>query len=503
MEYILTADEMKKCDAYTIEHFGVPAVVLMERAALKCVAAIIRENYNLRRVLVVCGSGNNGGDGFAIARILNERGIKVYVLLAGSLLQMSPETKINYECCVKYGIPIRSAVKEDEYTLIIDAVFGVGLNRNLEKDTAEFINGINTFKENGARIVSVDIPSGVNASTGEIMGAAVKADMTITFGYYKKGLLLYPGAEYTGKLMLVNIGITDASLDIIKPSLKCLTKRDLINAKQLKRPDRSNKGTFGKVLIVAGRENMSGCALLAALSCFRSGAGMVRVITHVNNKQLISEKLPEAMVDTYDDKIDTIKLSEAVKWADVTAIGPGIGKDETAKELFEFIFFKSSGPCIIDADAISLLKKYRLTLKNGTGRDIIITPHIGEFSRFTGIEKEKVMNDIVTVTLACAKNYNITCVTKDARTVIASKEGECCINLSGNNGMATAGTGDCLLGVIAAFVARGMTAFEAAVFGCYIHGCAGDKAAVKRGKSGLMASDLIDELKDFLEDSDE
>ena len=503
MEYILTADEMKKCDAYTIEHFGVPAVVLMERAALKCVAAIIRENYSLRRVLVVCGSGNNGGDGFAIARILVERGIKVDVLLAGSLLQMSPETKVNYECCVKYGIPIRSAVKEDEYTLIIDAVFGVGLNRNLERDTAEFINGINTFRENGAKIVSVDIPSGINATTGEVMGAAVKADMTVTFAYYKKGLLLYPGAEYTGKLMLVNIGITDDSLKTVKPSLKCLTKRDLKNAEQLKRPDRSHKGTFGKVLIVAGRENMGGCALLAAQSCFRAGAGMVRVLTHVNNKQLISEKLPEAIVDSYDDKIDTVKLSEAVKWADVTAIGPGIGRDELAKELFEFVFFKSSGSYVIDADAISLLKKYRMTLKNETGREIIITPHIGEFSRFTGIEKTKVMNDLVSVTQACAKNYNITCVTKDARTVIASKDGDCCINLSGNNGMATAGMGDCLFGIIAAFLAKGMSSFEAAAFGCYIHGCAGDQAAVKRGKAGLMASDLIEELKSFLGENDE
>jgi NAD(P)H-hydrate epimerase len=335
------------------------------------------------------------------------------------------------------------------------------------------------------------------------MGAAVKADMTVTFGYYKKGLLLYPGAEYTGKLMLVNIGITDDSLKVINPRIKCLTRRDLVHAEQLKRPDRSHKGTFGKVLIVAGNENIGGCALLAALSCFRSGAGMVRVVTHVNNKQLINEKLPEAIVDTYDSELDTSVLSEAVKWADVTAVGPGIGRDELAKDLFEFVFFKSSGALVIDADAIGLLKTYRMTLKNDAGRDVIITPHIGEFSRFTGIEKEKVMSDIVNVTLACASSYNLTCVTKDARTVIASKDGECCINLSGNNGMATAGMGDCLFGIISAFLARGMSPFEASAFGCYIHGCAGDKAALKRGKTGLMASDLIDELKGFLEEEDE
>ena len=503
MEYILTAEEMRKCDHYTIEHFGVPAVVLMERAALKCVNAIIQEGYSLDRVLVVCGSGNNGGDGFAIARIFHERGVKVDVLLAGSLSQMSAETRGNYESCVKYGIPIRSAVKDDEYTLIVDAVFGIGINRVLERPTAEFIEGINSFRNNGARIVSVDIPSGVNASSGEIMGAAIRADMTVTFGYYKKGLMLYPGAEYAGKLMLVNIGITDESLKELTPSLKCLTKSDIINAPQFKRPDHSHKGTFGKVLIVAGSENMGGCALLAALSCFRAGAGMVRVLTHENNRKLINDKLPEALVDTYTDSIDTVKLAEVVKWADVTAIGPGIGKDELAKKLFEFTFFKSSGSFVIDADALGMLKHYRMTLKKDPGRNIIITPHIGEFVKFTGMDKEVVMKDLVGLTKRVAQTFNLTCVTKDSRSVISSKEGECCINLTGNNGMATAGMGDCLFGIIAAFLAKGMSPYDAAVYGCYVHGYAGDLAARKRGKTGLIATDLIEALKECMGESDE
>ncbi|MCR5420886.1 MAG: NAD(P)H-hydrate dehydratase [Lachnospiraceae bacterium] len=503
MEYILTAEEMKNCDEYTINNFGIPSIVLMERAALKCVAAIIKENYNLRRVLVVCGSGNNGGDGFAMARIFRERNIKVDVLLAGSLTSMSEETRINYECCVKYGIPVRSVVKDDEYTLIVDAIFGIGLNRMLERDTAEFIEGINSFKENGTKIISVDIPSGINATTGEVMGAAIRADMTVTFAYYKKGLMLYPGAEYAGKLMLVNIGITDESLQGITPSLKCLTKRDLTAVKKLKRPDHSHKGTFGKVLIVAGRDNMAGCVLLAAQSCFKAGVGMVRIITHINNKALLNDKLPEAIVDTYDDAIDRVKLADAVKWADVTAIGPGIGKDELARDLFEFVFFKSSGSFVIDADALSILKKYRMTLKKDHSKEIIITPHIGEFVRFTGMEKSTVINDLAGTTSMVAKAYNLTCVTKDARTVISSKHGECYINLTGNNGMATAGMGDCLFGIIAAFLARGLDPFDAAVYGCYIHGHAGDLAAAKKGKSGLMASDLITELKTCLETADE
>lgn len=503
MEYILTADEMKSCDEYTIRNFHVPSAVLMERAALKCVAAVMHDKFNLKRVLVVCGSGNNGGDGFAIARILHERKIKVDVLLAGMVSHMSSETKANYESCTSYGIPIRSSVKDDEYTLIIDAIFGIGLNRRLERDTAAFIESINSFKENGAKIVSVDIPSGVNATTGEIMGAAIRADMTVTFAYYKKGLMLYPGVEYVGKLMLANIGITDDSMAAIKPQLKCLVKKDLAASGLLKRPDQSNKGTFGKVLIIAGSKNMSGCALLAARSCFKAGAGMVRVVTHENNRQLIADKLPEAMIETYDDKLDRTRLAEAVNWADVTAIGPGIGKDSIAKELFEFAFFKSSGALVIDADALTILKQYKLTLKKEKGRDIIITPHIGEFVRFTDMDKESVLKDIVGTTQEVAQTYNLTCVTKDARTVISSKEGECYVNTTGNNGMAVAGTGDCLFGIISALLGRGLSPLDASVYGCFIHGYAGDLAAAKTGKSGLLASDLIDEIKTCLEAADE
>ena len=503
MEYILTADEMKNCDEYTIKHFHVPSAVLMERAALKCVAAIMHDKFNLKRVLVVCGSGNNGGDGLAIARILHERKVNTDVLMAGSPVHMSPETRANYESCVSYGIPMRSSVKDDEYTLIIDAIFGIGLNRKLERDTASFIEGINSFKDNGAKIVSVDIPSGINATTGEVMGAAIKADMTVTFAYYKKGLMLYPGIEYVGKLILANIGVTDESFAGKLPELKCISKKDFAANKQLKRPNDSNKATFGRALIIAGNENMGGCALLAALSCMKAGAGMVRVFTHKDNRQLILDKLPEAIVDTYDDKIDRLKLADALKWADTTAIGPGIGRDSRAKELFEFAFFKSGGSLVIDADALHILKRYKLSLKKEQDREIIITPHLKEFASFAEKDKDEVKRDIVGNTTDIAKTYHLTCVTKDSRTVISSKNGECYVNTTGNNGMATAGTGDCLFGIITALIARGLNPFEAAVFGCYMHGYAGDIAAAKCGKSGLIAGNLINELKSCLEAADE
>ena len=503
MEYILTADEMKNADEYTIRNYHVPSEVLMERAALKFVAAIIHDKFSLKRVLVVCGSGNNGGDGLAIARLLHERRVKVDILLAGSPVHMSPETMQNFESAKSYGIPIRSSVKDDEYTLIIDAIFGIGLNRDLERDTIAFIEGINSFKENGAKIVSVDIPSGVNATTGEVMGAAIRADMTVTFAYYKRGLLMYPGAEYAGRIMLANIGVTDMSLGDTKPLLKFVTKKDFLSVKGLKRPDHSNKGTFGKVLIIAGSEDMGGCAYLAALSCFKAGAGMVRIITHKVNRQLLNEKLPEAIVDTYDETIDHEKLADAINWADVTAIGPGIGKDKRARELFEFALFKSSGPLVIDADALVILKKYKLTLKKGIDRDIVITPHVGEFARFLEKDREEIKKELIEKTIETARTFNLTCVTKDARTIIASRDGECCINITGNNGMAVAGMGDCLFGIIAAFLARGLKAYDSAVYSCYLHGSAGDAAILKTGRSGLMATNLVAELKTLLEAVDE
>ncbi len=504
MEYILSAEEMKRCDEYTSEHFHLPSSVLMERAALKTVETIVRHKFDLRHVLIVCGSGNNGGDGFAIARLLHERKVTVDVLLAGAPTQMSIATKTNYESCVSYGIPIRSSVKdEDEYSLIVDALFGIGLNRNLDKNTAEFIEGINSFKSEGTKIISVDIPSGINATTGEIMGAAIRADMTITYAYYKKGLLLYPGAEYAGKVVLANIGITDESFGGEYPVLNCLTKKDLKGAKLLRRPDDSNKGTFGKVLIIAGNDQMGGCALLAAKSCFKAGAGMVRVVTHKDNKMLIAESLPEAIIDTYEDKPDMNRLAEAIKWADVTAIGPGIGRDDRAKELFEFAFFKSVNTLLLDADAIGMLKKYKLTLKKGTTKNIVITPHIGEFAGFAEKDKKLVKRTILDSTISLAKTYHLTCVTKDARTVIAGSNGECCINTTGNNGMAVAGMGDCLFGIIAAMLARGLSPFDAAMYGCYIHGLAGDIAAKKTGKNGLMPSDLINSLKACMEAENE
>ena len=503
MKYILTAEEMMKIDTYTIEHFHVPSIVLMERAAQKVVAAIQKEKYNLSSILIVCGNGNNGGDGFAVARILHEKGYKVDVFFTGIITHMSPETRENHDSCLAYKIPVRSSIRDLEYTLIIDAMFGIGLNRELENRNIDIINDINAYRENGTKIVAIDIPSGVSADTGKVMGAAIKADLTVTFGYYKKGMMLYPGAKYVGKILLADIGITKESMCCISPNIKCLTLSDLKKSEILQRDDDGNKGTFGKALIIAGNEGMTGCAVLSALSCFKTGVGMVRVFTHVDNKQSIIDKVPEAIVDTFDSDVNLDKLSEALRWADVIGIGPGLGKDKRARKIFEFVFFKSNKPFIIDADAIALLKEYKPTLQKNVDKDIILTPHIGELSRFTDIKKEELLDNIISSAVAVAKTYNLTCVAKDARTIIASKDGDRIINVTGNNGMASAGMGDCLLGIITALRARGFDSFKSSIYGCYIHGMAGDIAARKTGKAGLLATNLINELKTCLEAGNE
>ncbi len=499
MYSVLSSEEMKYCDTYTTEHFYVPTIVLMERAASRFLSRVEALGINMSKVLLVAGSGNNGGDGFAIARILHERGVDVNILFLGVQNHMSPETRENYNSCISYKIPFRNSAKDKKYTLVIDALCGIGLSRDFDNKTISYINEINSLKKMGAKIVSVDIPSGIDADTGKICSAVIKADYTITFSYYKKGLLLYPGAEYVGELYVENIGITEESMVNVKPDMYVVSEDDIKNSNALRRAPHTNKGNYGKILLIVGSENMYGCAYLSALSCFKAGAGMVRIFTHKENKALLNDKLPEAIVDTYDSEPNLEKLSDALRWADVVGIGPGIGKGSIAKKIFEFVFFKSQKPFIIDADAIHLLRQYKMTLKNNSVRDIIITPHIGEFANFLDANKEDVLSNIVDTTTNVAKALHLTCVAKDSNTIISSNTGECVINITGNDGMAVAGMGDCLLGIIAAMRAKKLNSYEAAMYGCYIHGKAGDAAANKVGKTGLLPTDLINELQGVME----
>ncbi|MFT3984700.1 MAG: NAD(P)H-hydrate dehydratase [Lachnospiraceae bacterium] len=496
MEAILSAEEMKYCDNYTSEYFGMQPLVLMERAALGVFDTLNEEKVPLFKVLVVCGSGNNGGDGFAIARLLKEKQIPVEVVFAGTDDSCTPETKVQWEIAFRYGVVINRTIEENAYTTVIDALFGIGLNRELSSSYQEVINAINRFKDRGAVTVSVDIASGIAADTGAVMGAAVKADLTVTFAYKKIGHLLYPGAAHTGKLIKKDIGITPASFRETVPKTFALEASDLVFAK---RPAYSNKGTFGKALIIAGSEAMAGAAVLASKACLKSGCGMVQVFTHEKNRQVLIESLPEAIVTVYGKEIDSPLLYKAMEWADIIGIGPGISLGLSAETLLREVLLQTGKPLVIDADAISLLSGQKRLLHAKQNRTIIMTPHIGEYCRFMQLEKSEVINDLIGAARKLSEEYGVICACKDARTVTAEPSGLCRINSNGNSGMASAGTGDVLFGIICSLLAQGMQPFDAASYGVYLHGAAGDLASLRCGERGMLASDLIDAMREYLQ----
>lgn len=506
MEYVLTAAEMKNSDSAAINEYGITSLVLMERAALQTAQTIIDRYGTDIYVGIMAGSGNNGGDGIAIARILREHGIRAEINMIGELSKLSPETKVQLEIVGKLDIPIHYGVEHTLYDVIVDAIFGIGLTRDVSGKFRTAVEAINASK---AAVVSVDIPSGVNTDDGSIMGCAVKADITVTFAYRKLGIMLYPGASCAGEVICAPIGIPKAVTENKRTGVVTFTDAE----KDLKLPGRNpagNKGTFGKVLLVAGSKNMGGACYLSALSAFRTGAGMVRIFTASDHRESLLKKLPEAIVDTYLDDGEEELLEEeyralkaAIDWATVVAVGPGISVSSKAKTILKMILQKSNKPIVVDADALNILAQNESLLKSfefGRRRndaDVIFTPHLGEFSRLMKYPATEIKKDIISCCKSFTKKYDVSLVCKDARTIVAKRGKLTYLNSSGNDGMATAGSGDVLTGIIAGLLAQKLSGFEAAVMGTYIHGLAGDLARTKTSAYYIMAQDIIKSLKDI------
>jgi NAD(P)H-hydrate epimerase len=487
MEYLLTSGQMKTLDSDTIERIGVPSSVLMEKAALSVVTAIKQTCKQTEKILVVCGSGNNGGDGVAIGRLLHLQGKQVRIVFIDNIEKATVETKRQIFIAEKYGIKIHNTFDEVEYNVIVDSVFGIGLTRDVEgiyKTAINFINHSRGFK------VAVDIPSGISADTGKVMGCAVKADLTVAIAYKKLGHILYPGTEYCNKVIISDIGVYGAN-NICQ---NFTFNRDDLNKLPL-RLDYSNKGTYGKTLIIAGSKDMAGAAFLAAISAYKVGCGLVRIFTPNENRQILQTLVPEAILTTYDtNEFDSNLLLESISWADVIDIGPGLGMSDTAKQIIEVVLLNRKVPLVVDADGINLLAKYENLLKNNT-KNMIITPHIKEMSRICKCDIAKITDDLLSTTIELAQKYNIICVLKDSRTIVADNNKKVYINQSGNNGMATAGSGDVLSGIITGLLAQQMDPFEGAALGVYIHGISGDEAASQIGKYSMMARDIAENIK--------
>lgn len=552
MEYLVTAEEMKACDHAAIHGFGVPSMVLMERAALACADEVCRycaENSSMsdkgrdRRILILSGCGNNGGDGLAVGRLLIQRGYRTDIVLLGRSdpfrrEKCSAETAQQLHILEQYGYPVMHELPNREYDVIVDALTGIGLGGELDGNYRRAVEWINARP---AWVLSVDIPSGIHTDTGAVCGCAVRADRTVTFAFRKLGLLLYPGAAYAGKVITAQIGITQDGFYDKKPSVFTYTE-EIASLLPPRRAD-GNKGSFGKVLLAAGSEGMAGAAVLAGRAVLHAGAGMVRILTPEANRVILQTALPEAMLMVYDaqgyaagcgtaepaagttaaeadgkaeaaakaavkaeaaakadGKAETPgAAASALAWADAAAVGPGLGTQDIARSILKQIIESSRIPLVVDADAINLLaqdtellERLRfLQSREETRRPLIFTPHPGELGRLEGCTAAQAVRDAFAVTRKWAADLHAAFLCKGARTVVSAPDGRSYLNESGNDGMATAGSGDVLTGILAGLLAQGMDAFGAACAGVYLHGLAGDAAVSDKSPYGLTAGDLI------------
>ena len=502
MKYLVTGKEMKLLDQNTSCNFKVPELVLMEQASMHFVwrlCDVLKETISKGKAkgIVFCGLGNNGADGIAIARLLNEKGIHTEVCKINELLKEKGNTSVSYqvqeEIYKSYGYPVQSdidSIIKEEYDFVIDAIFGIGLSRPLNEEYVHIIQTIQTVK---GKKFAVDMPSGINADNGQVMGNAIECDHTITFSYGKQGQFVWPGCEYAGKVHVEDMGITEASWLGKKPSMAFLEKSDLTCLP--KRPAHSNKGTFGKLLVIAGSVNMAGAAIFAANAAYRCGVGLVKVYTHEENRTIIQQAIPEALISTYGNDIKKEQLIDDIQWSDAVVIGPGLGQSALAQKLVEVVRESASVPVVWDADALNILSQNteQLLLPH---TEYILTPHLGEFSRLTDKSIFWIQNHFVESAIDFARTYDVVCVLKDFRTVSANSYGMSYLNLSGNNGMATGGSGDVLAGIIGALLVQGINGIESSAFGVFIHGLAGDAARKRMGTHSIMASDIIESLKD-------
>lgn len=507
MKYALGASQMKAIDRYTIEKVGIPACVLMEKAAMAVVSHSKELCHREERILAVCGYGNNGGDGIAAARILHMQGYHAEVFLVGDKTKATKETKQQIKIAKKVGVKFVKKLDFSGVGLVLDGIFGIGLDRQI---TGEFYSLIDRINASQKPVLAIDVPSGVCAEDGKVLGIAVKATETVTFGYQKTGCLLYPGKEYCGKISVEDIGFAEGGLE--EPVRRFYVEEASKVLLPIRHPD-SNKGTYGKVLVIAGSQNMSGAAYFAATAAYRMGAGLVRILTAKENREILQRQIPEAILTTYDtldegiSPTDVEQIRDAVAWADVVLIGPGLSMVTMSAHLVNYVVHECRVPLVIDADGINILSKM-LTEKVSESEGVegriralaellpkntILTPHKKELSKLTGIPMADLVSCLIDSSAPCTYNNEIIYVKKDVRSIVSFGSTDY-INVTGNDGMATAGSGDVLAGMIAGYLAQDKNAVMAAVMSTYLHGLAGDLAAAKKGARAMIASDILEEI---------
>jgi NAD(P)H-hydrate epimerase len=504
---------MKEIDRKTICETGIPGIVLIENAAIKTVQQIEESNISIKnaKVVVICGKGNNGGDGLAISRHLYNRGAHITVIILCDRICITGDALTNLMILENMGIEILYIDKDANLQdikniislseLIIDAIFGIGIKGEITGIISDLIQHINTVS---GYVVSIDIPSGLNGDTGQICGVCIKADETITFAFPKVGAIIHPGAEYVGKLSVVDISIPYSIVKQENIKLDLIEKEYIEELIPLRKSD-SNKGDYGKILVVAGSIGMTGAAVLTSHTAMKSGSGLVTTAVPARINDILENKMTEVMTLPLQDnnkgvlKKESInQILEAMSGGDVLVFGPGLSTKGDIIEVLNAIVQESRIPLVIDADGINALA-LNINILKKRNSPIIITPHPGEMARLAQIDIEGIKKNRIGIAINFAQKWGITVVLKGSRTIIADSQGYVYINPTGNPGMATAGSGDVLTGLIASFIGQGLNEKEAAIIGTYIHGLAGDKAVKRNGIHGIIASDIIEEIPFILD----
>ena len=511
---VLNTGQMREADRRTIEDIGIPSIVLMENAGRQAVAAMEAafETLGASRVAVLCGRGSNGGDGFVIARTLAQRGVDATVFLLGSVAEIKGDARINLEVLGRLGITVVEITSAQEWELhfteisecdvVVDAILGTGFRGRLTGLLETVVADVN---ELGAPIVAIDLPTGMSADSPELTGEAVEATMTVTLAAPKIPLVFPPADARAGDLVIADIGIPLPLIDELEgPHLELLT-RDRMRGILPARAAESHKGDFGRVLIVAGSFGKTGAAHLAALGALRSGAGLVTIATPRSCVPILASMAPEYMTvpleETPSGTVDFSALDRVLELpADVIAVGPGLGQEPSTAAFVHGLLERAGVPIVLDADAINAFTGEPERLAGRDGLEVIITPHPGEMARLLGTGIDAVQADRLGQARAFAAAHRLHVVLKGHRTIVAGPDGRSFVNLTGNAGMATGGTGDLLTGMIAAWVAQLLDAEAACKLSVYLHGTAGDLAERDEGQAALMASDIALRLGDAMLD---
>jgi ADP-dependent NAD(P)H-hydrate dehydratase / NAD(P)H-hydrate epimerase len=509
---ILTAAQMREADRFTIEEIGIPSLVLMENAGRQVVAAMEAafEERLAGRVGVLCGRGNNGGDGFVVARTLLQRGIDTSVFVIGALADVRGDARTNLDILGRLGITVVEVADEQSWelhfseisgcTLLVDAIFGTGLKAAVSGMLETVIADVNAA---GIPVVSIDLPSGMSADTPHLVGDCITASMTVTLAAPKVPLVLPPAEARAGDVVIADIGIPYEVIDGLEGQhIELLTPEQLRELVHPRAAD-SHKGDFGHVTVVAGSLGKTGAAYLTAMAALRSGAGLVTVATPAACLPILAAMAPEFMTEPLGDggrvTVTAAAIDRVLELAqDVVACGPGIGRSPEVAEFMRALLDRATVPLVLDADAITVLADDPGRITGRDDRHVIITPHPGEMARLVGAPVEDVQANRIQVASDFATTHRVYVVLKGHRTLLATPEGRVYINPTGNPGMATGGTGDVLTGMIAAWLAQLLDAEAACRLAIFLHGSAGDLSEADSGQVAMTATDLLDHLGDAL-----